>query len=82
MQAITTRYLCPTNTKGARIVAEADAGRRVYGWDHREDVHGNHLAAGSRYALEMGWIGDGARHQLASGMAKGGMGVHIPVAIY
>lgn len=32
MQAIVTKYLGPTNHRGARIVAKAQAGRKVYAW--------------------------------------------------
>jgi hypothetical protein len=47
MQAILTKYLGPTNTKGGRVTARwAETGRKVTEpWDYELDVRENHEAA-------------------------------------
>lgn len=57
-QAISTRYLSPTNTRGARIVASAEAGRKIYDWNHELDVYANHAAAALKFAQAWGWEGE------------------------
>jgi hypothetical protein len=54
-QAIVTKYLGPTNHRGARIQAKAQAGRRTYSWDHGLDVNQNHTLAAQMFAAEYGW---------------------------
>lgn len=44
-QAITTRYMCPTNTKGSRYKASCEAGTITIPADDSLDRDGNHLAA-------------------------------------
>ena len=63
MQAIRTRYLCPTNTLGARIVAECEAKREVYPYDYSLDVVDNHRVAADELRKDLGWnalIGGGS----------------------
>lgn len=55
MQAIRTKYLAPTNTKGARIKVQAQAGYIILGWDHSLDAESNHAAAASEYVDRKGW---------------------------
>lgn len=53
-----TRYLCPTNFKGARIVAESESGvRRVYAMDSSLSAEDNHLWMASEVADIMGFSG-------------------------
>lgn len=54
-QAITTRYLSPTNTRGARIKARAAAGAVIVDWDHSLDVELNHWAAAKALAIKFSW---------------------------
>jgi hypothetical protein len=42
MQAIITKYLGPTNTRGARIKASCERGKLVMGWPHELDVEQAH----------------------------------------
>lgn len=56
-QAIETKFVGPTNTKPARIIARADAGRRVYNWDHTLGMSENHRGAAVQFAREFGWTG-------------------------
>jgi hypothetical protein len=55
MQAIRTRYINPTNTKGARIQAKCEA-RTVYlPYDHALNLEENHIAAREYLLILMGW---------------------------
>lgn len=56
-QAIATKYLGPTNHRGARIVATCQAGTLTAPWDDDYDVDGNHTATAYALALHMGWSG-------------------------
>jgi hypothetical protein len=56
-QAIKTHYLGPTNTKGGRIVAKADAGRIVMPYKHELSILGNHVAAAKQLAEKLDWSG-------------------------
>ena len=56
-QAITTKYLGPTNCRGSRIVVRSQAGRKIYSWDCELDVADNHAQAAFLYIKEMGWSG-------------------------
>lgn len=62
MQAITTRYFGPTNTKGSRVKATAAAGSITVGWDDRLNHDRNHCLAAKKLALKFGW-GYGTWHQ-------------------
>ena len=55
MQAITTKYLGPTDARGSRIVARCQAKRLTVPWDHALDVEANHRAAGRALVRLMGW---------------------------
>ena len=64
-QAITTKFLGPTNFRGARIVAKAQAGRRTVAWDDALDAQANHARAAEMLAKHYGWTGPwagGASH--------------------
>lgn len=56
-QAITTKYLGPTNHRGSRIRATAQAGSVVVSWDDELDVNDNHLAAARTLAAKFSWPG-------------------------
>lgn len=72
MKAITTRYLGPTETRGARIRASEGDGRSVtVPWDYSLDTEANHIAAARELCVRMGWAG-----ALASGWQLGGTYVH------
>ena len=75
LQAIQTRYLSPGNVRGARIVAQAAAGRKVYSWQHELNVEQNHIAAAEQFALSKNWTNDRAHGQLADGSY-----VHVLIA--
>lgn len=54
-QAIATKYLGPTNYRGGRIKASADAGSVTVSYDHRLNVEDNHRAAAIALANRYGW---------------------------
>ena len=56
-QAIETRYLGPTNTKGGRIKATAWAGSVTIGYDHALSPEKNHAKAAFALIADMGWDG-------------------------
>ena len=74
-QAIETRYLGPTNTKGGRIKATAWAGSITIGYNHALDVDGNHKAAADALIAKLGWTGTFAQ----GGNAKGNGYVFVNV---
>lgn len=57
MQAIVTKYLGATNTKGSRIKATASAGSVTVGYDHALNSSENHDAACKALADKMEWSG-------------------------
>ena len=56
MQAIVTKYLGPTNTRGARIKATAQAGATYLSWDYALDTSANHRAAAIALANKFKWL--------------------------
>ena len=56
-QAIETRYLGPTNTKGGRIKATAAAGSVIVPYAHELSAANAHKAAADALIAKMGWTG-------------------------
>ena len=59
MQAIQTKYICPTNFRGSRVSARCQAGRITVEWDNRYDVDLNHRNAAEKLQRKLGWDKDG-----------------------
>ena len=58
-QAIVTKYLGPTNTKGARIKATTASGvSETLNWDHSIDPFQNHQNAVDKLRNTLGWDKD------------------------
>jgi hypothetical protein len=55
-QAILTRYLGPTNTKGSRVRATAQAGSVTIAWNDEADTDANHRIAAEFLASMYGWL--------------------------
>ena len=55
MQAIVTKYLGPTNSRGARVKATCQAGSKTIPWDDALDVDANHDKAALALARQLGW---------------------------
>ena len=58
MQAILTRFLCPTNSRDARISAQCAAGRVVVPYAHELNCEENHRAAAQALQGKLGWSED------------------------
>lgn len=72
-QAIETKYLGPTNYRGARIKASAQAGSVTISYDHALDVDDNHMRAAQALARKFGWFGV----VFGGGNAKGTGNVYV-----
>jgi hypothetical protein len=58
MQAIATKYLGPTNSRGARVKATCQAGSVVIAWDDADDVDQNHMNAALALCNKFAWAED------------------------
>lgn len=57
-KAITTKYLGPTDHKGARFVAtDGDGNRVVVPYNYEHQAEGNHIAAATALCEKMKWKG-------------------------
>lgn len=56
-QAISTKYLGPTNTRGSKVKATAEAGSITLHWDDALDIGENHVAAARALAQKYKWAG-------------------------
>lgn len=86
MQAIQTKYLSPTNTKGARIKATCARGTVIIPWDHALNTDKNHRLAAKQLCAKF-YNEDADRHGIllnaspwarhfSSGQLKNGSWVH------
>lgn len=58
MKAITTKYVGPTDTKGARIIArEPDGQRCTIGYPHELNAENAHRSAAEALRDKCGWKG-------------------------
>ncbi len=67
MQAITTKFIGPTNHRGDRIKARCSAGSVTVSWDWELEAHENHVAAAQALLGKLEWsnveiIGSGETH--------------------
>ena len=72
-QAIETKYLRATDTKGLRIKASAFGGSITIGYDYALDTQDVHRAAADALIAKMGWSGTFAQ----GGNAKGDGGYYF-----
>jgi hypothetical protein len=56
-QAITTKYLGPTDVRGSRVKATAEAGSVTLSWDDALGLYENHSAAAIALANKFNWGG-------------------------
>ncbi len=56
-QAITTRYLGPTNYRGSRVKATCQAGSITISWDDALNSEDNHSVAAYSLAAKLNWSG-------------------------
>lgn len=76
MQAIITKYLGPTDRRGSRVKAIADAGSITVAWDSALSAEQNHDAAALALTRKFRWDAKGYRHSLV----RGGMPMATPYA--
>ena len=57
VQAITTKYIGPSNTRGSRIKAKAAAGSITMHYDCALNTEANHAKAAEALARKFGWAG-------------------------
>lgn len=67
-QAIVTKYIGPTNYRGARIKATASAGSITVPYAYELEIQAAHRAAARALADKFGWAGD----MVGGGLAQGG----------
>ena len=73
MQAILTRFVGPTNTRGSRIIASCDARRLTVSWNYALSIDDNHRGAALALMRELDWHGE-----IVSGwLPKGGGLAHV-----
>jgi hypothetical protein len=58
MQAIITKWLCPTDTKGSRIKVKCQAKTMIVLWNDGLGVEENHKAAARILIEKLGWNQD------------------------
>lgn len=75
-QAITTKYLGPTDCRGSRVNARAQAGAITISWDDALDSDDNYAAAAKALAARYGWCGC----WVAGGAPRGHGNVYVWVA--
>jgi hypothetical protein len=56
-QAIQTKWLGPTNTRGSRVKAWCQAKSITLSWDHALNADRNHAVAAQTLARKLGWNG-------------------------
>ena len=62
MATIFTKYLAPTNSRGARIKAGIPTGKSIsVPYDHALSDGENHDVAAAAFAKKMGWGGEGRK---------------------
>ena len=66
-QAIITKYLDPTNTRGSRVKAIAAAGSVILEWDNAVSDETNHEHAANALCAKYKWAGEYIGGQLPNG---------------
>lgn len=65
--AIVTKYFGPTDHKGTRVRAKADAGSIWWSWDHALNAEDNHTGAAAALATKLNWGGEWVGGAMAGG---------------
>ena len=73
LQAIVTKYLSPSDTRGARIKATCAEGSITRAYDYTLDLDAQHHAAAIDLCNKLGWVFS----RLHSGVLPNGDGVHV-----
>ena len=67
MQAIITKYIPCTNTRGSRIQAKCEAKTIYFSYDHSLNVENNHIAAAKELIKKLDWGGEWVSGGTATG---------------
>jgi len=67
-QAISTKFLGPTDSRGARVKAACEAGSLTAPWDYSLGIEANHAHAARDLAMKLGWAG----HWYGGGLSGAG----------
>ncbi len=54
-QAIKTKYIGPTNSRGSRVKATCDAGSITIDWQDELNIDRNHATARDALCVKLGW---------------------------
>ena len=73
-QAIITKYLGPTDHKGSRVKATAQAGSITVPWDAAQSVDANHYIAAHALAMRYNWLSEDSDWKLVGGALPDGTG--------
>lgn len=61
MQAISTKFISPTNFRGSRYKASCEAGSLTLDADHSLSSEANHIRVARVLILKLGWFHDASR---------------------
>ena len=67
MQAIITKYIPRTDTKGSRIQAKCEAKTIYFSYDYALNTEGNHIAAARELIKKLGWDGEWVKGGTSTG---------------
>ena len=81
MQAITTKFLGPTNTKGQRVKATCAARSIIVSWDYGLNPDENHDAAAQELVRVMGWDKACYGHIVGGGLPDGSGNAYVFVRV-
>lgn len=79
-QAITTKFLGPTNARGSRVKASCDAGSITVSWEYALNSEDNHKAAARALIAKLGW--DDGRGEWFGGSDSGAGYVFVNAVDY
>lgn len=57
MKAIQTKFIGPSETRGARVKAWVNGNAATVSWDHGLEVVDNHASAARKLVASLGWPG-------------------------
>jgi hypothetical protein len=83
LQAITTKYLGPTNHRCGRIVATCNAGTLPVSYDYDLEVADNHRRVATQLADSLGWLDDRGTltYRLVGGVLPHGKGYAFVILV-
>jgi hypothetical protein len=77
MQAIIVKYIGPTNTRGSRLKAYADAGSVTISYPHELNREDGYRKAAEALRTKLGWTGEHYGDLVSGGLPKNGGTVFV-----